>query len=106
MIHYLWWIPAVIIFYSLYAYLSRQSNLYGGKWFLALWGLGIIQLWPIITRFSKNLFFDGLLFDLFLMISYFITLGIINKDFERFNVWQWISLGMILGGMIMFKVKG
>jgi hypothetical protein len=105
MIHYLWWIPSVIIFYVLYAYLSRQSNLYGGKWFAALWGLGIIQLWPLITLVSKNLFFDGILFDIILMTSYFVTLGLLNKDFEKFNIYQWISLGLIAVGMILFKIK-
>ena len=105
MIHYLWWIPSLFIVYVLYAYLSYKNNIVGGKWFFIMWGIGIIPLWAFVSRVSKNLLFDGILFDFLMFMTYTIALGIISKEFIKFHWYNWVGFVSIICGFVLLKLK-
>ena len=76
------------------------------KWFWIMWSMNVFHLWVFISKFSKNLFFDGILFDVLVFTSYTISLGIMTKSFSKFGLLQRVGLGMIWVGIILVKVKG
>lgn len=71
-------------------------------WFWLLVVTQIFGLWPWIARYSKNLFFDGLLYDFIITLTFygtFVALGI----GKGFTVIQWLALAMVLAGLFVLK---
>lgn len=103
---YLIWIFCTILFYSLYAWVSVQNNLYGEKWGILLWFLPFIfPIWPIISKFSKNIVFDGLLFDSLLTLSYTATILYLTNGFIKLQYIQIFGIFLIILGIFLMKVK-
>lgn len=106
MIHYLWWIPALLVMYSLYAYVCYMNNTtLNPKWFALSWVVGVIPLWVIVSRFSKNLFFDAFLFDILMLTTYAIVTGILTRGFIKFSWYNWVGFCLIVGGFVLLKLK-
>jgi hypothetical protein len=104
---YYFWPISALIFFSAHAYLSYLNNQSGGyKYFFASWIFGaIIPFWPIISRFSKNLMFDGMLYDMIIFTSYSLTFFFLEKHFEKFTAINYTGLMMVIFGMIFLKIK-
>jgi len=101
---YLIWIPLVLAYYGLYAYLSRQSNLEGGNWSCAVFIVGAAcPLWLIITRYSRNLLFDGILYDVLMFLAFTITLLGLGEG-SNWGIAQYGGLFLILTGLILLKI--
>ena len=97
-LHYLWWIPTAIIYYIIFSWLSRQNNVLGGKWFWILFAFGAFcPIWLIVTRISKNLLFDGMLYDNIMFLTYALTMFYLG-DAEKMTPLQWIGLTFVVGG--------
>ena len=102
MIHYLWWIPAVLITYAFWAWISKQSQEVGGAYF---WVLALVPtpLWALVTRVSSNLLVDGLLFDICMLLGFssgMIMLGVSSG----FVVHNYIGLVLAILGIILMKI--
>jgi hypothetical protein len=102
--NYLWWPVLTVAFYSFHAYLSFQNK--GAtdvKSFMIVWVVGAcFPLWAIISRYSKNLMFDAMVFDLLLMLSYAITFAILEqRTLSGVNI---AGVGVAVVGLIMVKI--
>ena len=103
MIQY-WWVPLVIIYYILYAYLSKKgNNIESYKYLIWLYVLNLINMWPIIVRFSKNIVTDGILFDFIIIIAFYGTMFAIGEG-KGLSSLQLCGAGLALGGILLMKV--
>ena len=103
MIHYLWWIPLASLYYIGYAFLSTKANVSSSfNWpiILYLYG-GIIQLWVIVSRISKNLVFDAFLYDFVLILSQTITLIILTNS--KLSFAQILGVVLVVTGLILVR---
>ena len=81
--HYLWWVPCVILYYSFYGYLSKKSNDVGGAWMWWLFFLGAVcPFWVIVSRISKRLYFDGMLYDVLAFVSFNAALALLGAGLD------------------------
>lgn len=108
MLFYLIWIPILILMMIAQAWLSYKNNTESQThlWLILLYVLSLLQIWPIVSKFSKDLFFDGLVFDIILFFSYTISALIFTGTHKTLNVWQVICLVAVTAGMIGFKLTG
>lgn len=93
--HYLIWVPIVIAYYACYSWMSKKNNDYGGKWLLIMFVYG--ALWPgwiVVSRISKRLLFDGMLFDNLMFLTYVVTLMALGAH-GKFTTHQWIGLFLV-----------
>jgi hypothetical protein len=70
-----------------------------------MWALGLIPLWGVVSRYSKNILIDGLLYDILMFLTYSISLCIFTKSWEKFTLINYIGLVGIIGGFICLKIK-
>ena len=100
--YYFIWIPALIICSAIWALIAKISNDNPSSlWFYFLFLS--IPVWAFVVRISKNLLFDGLLYDFILTLSYALTFIYFGfaKDFSAYN---WIGLLLALLGIILLKI--
>jgi hypothetical protein len=100
------WLIVLTVLMTVSAYFSVQQNTTGHiKWFFAIWAIGIIPMWAIVSRYSKNLSADGLLYDFAITLIYYPALCYFSA--EGFNMRWWQIVGFILGliGMTMVRIK-
>ena len=106
MLHYIWWIPFLVIVYSLQAWLSTK-NADGGalKWTTYLYIASMIPLWAVVSRYYKKeeLNFVGGLFDILLMVTFQVT-WIILGCAESWVSHQWAGLALVVSGFILMKI--
>lgn len=69
------WPILVVLIYCFSAYLSKIVNENTSlKWFIFLWVFGFFgQLWPIVAKYSNNLFIDAILYDTLFFIAQYST---------------------------------
>jgi succinate-acetate transporter protein len=104
MIYYLSWIPALIIYYSVYAYLSKQCNdnfTWGNFWWF--YAMNLLPIWMFVARYSKNILFDALVYDLIIFFTfYFVMLALGSGD--KFHTGQWVGLSLVIAGFLVMKL--
>jgi len=101
--HYFWWIPTAIVYYIAYSWLSKQNNVYGGKWFWIMFAFGALcPLWLVVSRVSSNLLFDGMLYDNIMFLTYALTMLYLGAA-EKMTSYQWIGLIFVIGGSIIMR---
>lgn len=105
-IHYYWWPLCVVLLYGIHAYASfyNKGNT-DWKSFLTVWGIGIFitPLWPIISRVSKNLMFDGMLFDILIFITYATIFMMLEKHYITFKPLNYLGIILVILGMFLIK---
>jgi len=107
-VFYTVWVISATAVYSVYAYLSYRNNLNGGTWGVALWLYGLIPaaVWVLVSKYSKNILFDGMLFDSIVFLSFAAVLGFLSNAFFNFNAGQWVGFCLATSGFIMMKYYG
>lgn len=101
---YYWWVPLVAISFGVQAWISTKTS-QSWWWVVALFLVHALPLWALITRWSKNLAADGLLYDFVCAITFygvFIWLG----ECEGFSKWQWAGGTLAFIGLIMMRKDG
>ncbi len=63
----------------------------------------ILKTTVIVTRISKNLLFNGMLYDNLMFLTYAITLILLGVGLN-FNNCQWIGLVFIILGSILLRI--
>lgn len=99
------WIPLVIFFYSLQAYFSfknSQSNQEAMFWMFMTWGITCVPMWAIISKYSNNILFDGILFDILVTLIY-VAVMLICGEGEYFSYKNYVGLVLIIFGMFLLK---
>jgi len=103
--HYALWIPAVIVYYTIYSWISKQNNDVGDNWFWVMFIYGAMcPFWVIVSRVSKNILFDGMLYDNIMFLTYITTL-IVLKSGDKFLPHHWIGLGLVVLGSVLMRIS-
>ena len=71
---------------------------------LAMFLWGAIGPWFIIARYSQNLIFDGMLYDIILFFTYIITMMCLGLG-KGFSTIQCIGVALVAVGFVMMKWK-
>ena len=96
------WIPVVALLYAGNAYLSAKNNGAGARAFLVLWAYTTLTpAWEIISRYSKNLVIDGLLFDVTVSVSWTTTAFLLTRG--RPGLQHLAGLFFVVVGMVLLK---
>lgn len=100
---YLWWLPATVLFYSVFAWLSVQSNERHGwwPWVLYLYGASC-PIWVLVSMRSKRLLFDGMVYDNLMFLSFVVTLLLLGA--HTVSGWQWVGLVLVVLGSVLMRV--
>lgn len=86
------------------AFFSYRQNLTGDKaWFFATWSIGLIPFWAVISRYSKNLVWDGALYDSLVTVVYFVTLSTCTGKIGTMVWYQYIGFAMMVFGAVLLK---
>ena len=101
--HHVWSVPVCIVFYIIFAWISKNNSEHGGKWFWWTWAWNMVPLWAIVSKYSKNIMFDGMLYDVILMLTYVFTMIYLGAD-ESFTTLNRIGIVVVITGFIMMKV--
>ena len=84
---YSWWIPVVVVLYAVCGVLSVQNAQHRGLWTLWVMLAGWVPLWALVSRYSKNLLFDGALYDCLMLLSYLVAVTVCGGgDGFRVNI--------------------
>ena len=102
--HYLWWVPATIIFYAAFSWISVKSNQEEGlKWPIILYVYGALTpIWVIISKVSNRLLFDGLLYDNLMFLTYAVTIILLGAHAAMGTI-QWCGVGLVILGSILMR---
>ena len=101
---YLWWVPCVVLYYAIYAGFSKLNNAHGGKWFWIAYAFGAAcPFWVIVSRYSKNLAFDAIVYDACMILSFMVALVCMKAMGQEFAVRNWVGLALAVVGLILMK---
>lgn len=88
------------------SYFSYRQNISSDKlWFFATWGIGVIPMWPLVSRFSKNIVADAVVYDTTITIVYYVALLYFTSQFGTVRWWQALGFFMALSGSLLVKIK-
>jgi len=100
---YLWWVPLTVLYYFIYTWLSKQNNVCGGKWLIIMFLFGAFApMWLIVSRISKNLLFDGMLFDNIMFLTYVFAMIYLDSA-KNLSSYQWFGLTLIVLGSVIMR---
>jgi len=105
--HYLWWIPLVIFgsaFLTRFSIANNEQKTLGSAlrvYFVTI--LCISPLWPLVSRVSKNILFDGMLFDNLLFLAFAVAMVCLGQA-VHFGPLQWVGLGAVVTGSVLMRV--
>jgi len=103
--YYLIWVPAVIAWYVLYSYVSKLSNdTKSISPLIFLFLLGSCPIWALLSRYSKNLIFDGMLYDILMSVTFVVTMSLLGSG-DSFSTQNWIGAILVVLGFILMKVQ-
>ena len=105
MMFYLIMPPLALAWYILYAYLILKNVNVGGHWFWIAWAVGCAPIWLVSSRFSKDIYFDGMLYDALMFIGYALgTLYFTNK-MQSLGFINYCGMVLIVIGFFLVKSK-
>lgn len=102
---YLSWIPLTIALYIFQSFLTVKSNLNPKDWHWIFLVVSCFPMWAFISKYSKpeNLFYDAMVFDAVLILSYSIGLLYFTGSVSKFSYGQYMGIFLIILGMFVFK---
>jgi hypothetical protein len=99
------WIPWVIAYAILSAFLAQKNNSCGGKWFYVLWAYtALVPMWEIISRFSKNIVFDSTLFDVLICTTYITSLVYFTRHSCCLTTLNYVGAALAAIGIILLRM--
>lgn len=98
---YFIWIPLLIILTIVWALMAKQVNLNPQSYFFYILFIAV-PVWPFVARSSKNLLFDGMVYDALMTIVYTMTFVFLGTG-SNFTMLQWIGCFVSLIGLLMMK---
>ena len=102
MLNYFIWIPILLAINVYSAKLSIANQHGDNRAALGMFLIGLIPLWIITSRFSKNLLFDAMLYDTLVVIAY--TVGIVYFGDKALSVANMIGMALIFIGLIFVRI--
>lgn len=97
-------IPLTIIDGIAMSYFSLQSSLTQNWWmFIGLIFINIAPIWAFISKYSKNIVFDELLFVVTLTASELITVSLLKAN-SGFSTANWTGMIIAFVGFVLMKL--
>ena len=59
----------------------------------------------MVAKYSKDLVFDGLLYDAIIIVVYNLSVIIISKRYDILGPVNWVGILLVIMGLILFRVK-
>lgn len=99
------WVPLLIAFCFVSAYCAKMSNnkIEYGSAYVFVSSLFGVFLWMWVSKISKNLLFDSVIYDIILTITFTCSF-IFLKCGTTFDVTNWVGLAFAIIGLIMMKL--
>ena len=97
-----WWIPVVVVYHVVLAWYSIQNQAHGGRWFAWTLVWSLCPLWAIVSRYSKNLMLDSLIYDWLIVVSFNATLVWLGCS-EKFGWVNWLGVGLAVVGFALVR---
>lgn len=105
MSNYAIWVPLTILYNFFLCYIAIRGE---GKpfWFTYVWMslLSLLPTWSLAAYFSKNLIFDGLLYDTLLVVTSVIFMSMLGQA-TSFKTVNWIGVLLVLVGLVLTRWK-
>lgn len=99
------WISYLIIHMITSAYLSYKTNLSPDKmWFYLTVLIGMIPVWAIVAKYSRNLSADGLLYDIIITLIYYPALLYFSGTLGNMQWYQWLGFALAAGGAFLVRL--
>jgi hypothetical protein len=100
------WIPLLITSSLIGSYCAKLSNtgVKYGSLYVFLCSLVGILTWIWVTKISKNLIFDSILYDGIMVISFTLGFVLLKCGTSQFDMINWVGLGLAVIGLIMMKL--
>ena len=95
--------PVTAVWYGLYAWMSVENQRHGGKWFwiVTLWGF--LPIWSFVSRHSKALVFDALLYDVLMLLAFQAGLLALRAQ-GPLQPHQYVGILLVAAGIVLVKV--
>ena len=98
---YLLWIPALIAMHLTGAWLSISNNSGDNRSAIYIAMLGMFPLWAIVSRYTKNILFDAMLYDTITAIVF--AVGIVYFGHKSLSTTNMIGVAVVVIGLLMVK---
>jgi hypothetical protein len=96
------WVPILIALHIWSTRLSVLNNSGDNAAALWMWAICALPMWMIISRYSKNILFDAMLYDVLLVIVY--TCGIAYFGDKALSILNFIGIALMFIGLMMVKL--
>ena len=100
----------MVFFYMVSSYLAKLNNdhndlvWYKSYYFWTAFAFGALcPFWVIVSRISKNLLFDGMLYDNLMFLTYVFTMMALGCG-AKFGVHQWIGVALVAFGSVLMRI--
>jgi len=101
---YYLWVILVMLIYIGSAYTTNKLNTTKDNiWFYLNWSLNFLPIWAFIAKGSKTIVFDGMLFDVVMVVTYTISILLITRSFETMKLVNYIGIVFVIVGLTLFK---
>ncbi len=98
------WLPVVVLNYILCAWLThKNSSSKEVMWFWISYATTLLPLWTIIARHSKNVLYDGMVYDVTMTVTYTFAIIYFTNSFSKLSYTNYFGILLILVGMYCFK---
>ena len=98
-----WFFVPTLIISVLYAWTSYKNKEFGGNYIYWVWAVNLIPIFPLLSKYSKNLVRDGAIYSVILLIGYLFTLMYLGES-KGFNSYQWVGISMVVCGYIFLNM--
>ena len=101
------WISITMILCVFWGYMTMKANAPDSSWnwVVGLYFVNLLSVWPLIARYSKDVIFDGLLYDVVIFFVFYGTVMAFGAT-ARFTAWQWAGTGVVIIGFLILKLGG
>lgn len=96
------WIATLIVSCSVQAWMSVKNNETHGGYFWWIFLAGQVPIWAYVSARSKELVFDGILYDVIAVPCYMIVMAYFCK--QQLTQMTWIGLGIAISGIVIMKL--
>jgi len=99
-----WWAFAVFIWYLIYHIFSKLNNDFKNSiWFWATMISGLCPLWAWVSKYSKNIVFDGIFYNFLIIMSFFFAMLMTNAT-KPFSLLNYVGFVLAIAGLILLRV--
>ncbi len=96
------WVPLLIVLHAISCKLSILNQNGSNQAAIWMWIIGALPIWIAISRYSKSILFDAMLYDTLLVIIY--TVGIAYFDHKVLTPMNYVGISLMFAGLLMVKL--